>query len=126
MHRSPIAEAMYNLLETDGSHAESYGTWVEKEGRTGVKLSSYPSLNGFINEVKKYGADISKHACTQVTPEVLKDADKIIVIAEDYSIPEWLRKYKYIKWELPDPDNMTAEDIVKDVEGIKEKVETLL
>ena len=93
MHRSPIAAAFYNLLKKDDSFSESYGTWVDKEGRTGFKLSSYPSIVPFINELKKYGPDISNHVCMQVTPEVLKGAYKIIVIAEEYSIPDCLRKY---------------------------------
>ncbi len=126
MHRSPIAEALYNALKKDDSFAESYGTWVDKEGRTGVKLSSYPSLDIFANELKKYGTNISNHVCIQVTPEVLKGADKIVMIAEDYSIPDWLKKYNYIKWELPDPDNMTPEEVVEDVKGIKLKVEDLI
>ncbi len=126
MHRSPIAEALYNVLQKDDSFAESYGTLVESQGRTGRKLSSYPTLVNMIAEVKKYGTDISNHICTQVTPEVLKDADKIIVISEEQNIPDWLRKYNYVKWELPDTDEITLEYAVEDVKGIKEKVETLL
>lgn len=123
MHRSPIAEAFYNLLKKDNSFAESCGTWVEKEGRTGNRLSFYPSLAGYINEVKKYGPDISNHVCTQVTPEILEGADKIVIIAEDYSIPDWLRTYKYEHWDIIDG---APEGIVKDVQDIKSKVEGLL
>ena len=127
MHRSVVAMALYNALKKDDSFAESYGTWVDKEGRTGIKLSSYPQLAKFINELKNnYSTDISDHVCTQVTPEALEGADHIIMIAEDYSIPDWLRKYKYVKWELPDPGNFTPEEVVEDIKGIKAKVETLL
>jgi protein-tyrosine-phosphatase len=48
------------------------------------------------------------------------------MIAQDYSIPDWLREYKYVKWELPDPDYATEEDASKDIQGIKKKVESLL
>ena len=123
MHRSPIAAAFYNLLKKDDSFSESYGTWVDKEGRTGFKLSSYPSIVPFINELKKYGPDISNHVCMQVTPEVLKWAYKIIVIAEEYSIPDWLRKYKYEHWGIVDD---APDGIPKDVENIKSKVVDLL
>lgn len=127
MHRSPIAAALYNLFKKDDSFAESYGTIVDIEHRTGHKLSSYPTLEKFISELKnEYGIDISNHICAQVTPEVLKGADKIIMIAEEESIPDWLKKYNYVKWELPDPDNMTPEQVVGDIKGIKAKVESLL
>jgi protein-tyrosine-phosphatase len=127
MHRSPISAALFNLLKKDNSFAESYGTRVEFEGRTGEKLSSFPSLVVYLNELKnKYGIDISNHICKQVTPQVLEGADRIIMIAQDYSIPDWLREYKYVKWELPDPDYATEEDASKDIQGIKKKVESLL
>jgi len=126
MHRSPIAAAIYNFFKKDDSFAKSYGTIVDQEGRTGKKLSSFPSLFVYLNELKnKYGIDISNNVCKQVTPQVLEGADKIIMIAQDKFIPDWLRKYKYVKWELPDPDYATAEDAKQDIEGIKKKVESL-
>jgi len=126
MHRSPVAEAFYNLLRKDDSFAESYGTMVEVEGITGKKISSYPDFVNLINEVKKYGADISNHICTQVNPKVLEEAGKIIVIAEEDAIPTWLRKYKYEKWDIKDLDDfLTPEILTKDVEIIKSKVESL-
>ena len=127
MHRSVVAMALFNILKKDDSFAVSCGTMVDAGGRTGRTEASYTSLLLFINELKNnYGIDVSNHICTQVVPEILEDADKIIMIAEDYSIPDWLREYKYIKWELPDPENMTEEDVVEDVKRIKVKVEDLL
>ena len=52
IHRSPTAAALYNLLKKDDSYAESYGTLVEAESRTGRKLSSYSDLSPQINELK--------------------------------------------------------------------------
>jgi len=126
MHRSPIAAALYNSFKKDDSFAESYGTMVNVEGRTGQKLSSFPTIAIFIKILKDaYGIDISNHVCAQVVPSVLDGVDKIIMIAQDDSIPDWLRSYKYVKWELPDPEFMTEEDAKKDIKGIKAKVESL-
>ncbi len=123
MHRSVVAMALYNVFKKDDSFAASYGTMVEAEGRTGRKELSYSSLLVFIDALKKlYGVDISNHVCTQVTPQVLEGVDKIVVMAEEEFIPDWLRKYNYIKWELPDPD---PRGVLEDVEGIKNKVESL-
>lgn len=126
MHRSPTAAALYNVLKKDESFAESYGTMVDSEGRTGTKISSYEGFSTLIDYLKNnYGVDISNHICTQITPQLLQDANKIIVMAEEGSIPEWLRKYKYEHWEVID-DFSTHEKLVNDVEYIKSKVETLL
>src|SRR3989338_8832336 len=127
MHRSPIAKALYNVLKKDDSYAESYGTMVDIEGRTGKKLSSYPGLLNLIDELKQnYGVDISNETCKQVSTEVLKGADKIIVMAEEEFIPGWLREYKYEKWEVPDSDSISPEYAVEDVKNIQSKVERLL
>ena len=127
MHRSPVAEAFYNLLKTDDSFAESYGVWVDKEDRAGKKISSFPDFVNLINEVKKYGIDISNHVCAQVSPEVLKDADKIIVMAEEDAIPDWLREYTYEHWNMQDlGDFLDSKILTEDVKGIKAKVEGLL
>lgn len=127
MHRSPIAAALYNYLKKDDSFAISCGTWVEKENRQGVKLGSYDALSNIIKELRNnYGCDISEHACTQATPHILEGAYQIIVIAEEEFIPDWLRKYSYTKWELPDKDEMSHDQIIEDIEGIKHMVETLV
>ena len=125
MHRSPTAAALYNVLKKDDSFAESYGTMVDVEGRTGTKLSSYQEFATLINYLKNhYGADISNHVCTQVTPKLLEGANKIIVMAEEDYIPDWLRKYNYEHWDIID-DFSTPEILAKDVESIKSKVENL-
>ena len=125
MHRSPTAAALYNVLKKDDSFAESYGTMVDVEGRAGTKLSSYPEFAILINYLKNhYGADISNHVCTQVTPKLLEGANKIIVMAEEDYIPDWLRKYNYEHWDIID-DFSTPEILAKDVESIKSKVENL-
>ncbi len=126
MHRSPTAKALYNVLKKDDSTAESYGTMVEAEGRTGMKLSFYPDLINSINELKKYGADISNEECKQLYPKDLEGADKIIVMAEKEFTPEWLEKYDYERWDVEDGNNETPELAIEDVNRIKARVETLV
>jgi protein-tyrosine-phosphatase len=126
MHRSPTAAGLYNVFKKDKSFAESYGTMVDYEGRAGSKISSYSEFSTLINYLKNnFGVDISNHVCTQVTPKLLQDANKIIVMAEEDYIPDWLRKYKYEHWDVID-DFSTHKKLINDVECIKSKVETLL
>jgi protein-tyrosine-phosphatase len=125
MHRSPTAAGLYNMLKKDNSFAESYGTMVEAEGRSGIKLSTYPGFDRLINYLKKYyNIDISNHLCTQLKQEFLLDADKIIVMAEEEFIPTWLKEYNYEHWNILD-DFSTDEKLTKDIDCIKTKVESL-
>lgn len=126
-HRSPVAEAFYNLLKKDNSIAESYGTMVTVEGIDNQKISSFPGFVNLINEVKKYGVDISEHICRQVTPEVLEGASRIVMIAEEDTIPDWLKKREYEKWDIKDLENFLDPVILsEDVKHIKLMIESLL
>jgi protein-tyrosine-phosphatase len=125
--RSQVAKAFYSQLIKDDSWAESYGTWVEEEGNQGLKLSLYPKLGILFAELKKYNIDISNECCEQLKEEYLKDADKIIVMAEKEFIPSWLDKYKYEYWEnIPNPEVHTVEIIEDAVKLIREKVLKLI
>lgn len=127
MFRSPVAKAFYNQLAKDGSRAESYGTWVEKEEGQGRKLSSYPYLDIMFNELKKYDLDIRDEYRNQLKEEYLKDADRIIVMTEREFIPDWLNNYKYEYWEnIPNPDTHTVEFMEGAVKLLRERVVELI
>ena len=126
--RSQVAQAFYDQLKKDDSCAQSYGTWVEEEGNQGLKLSLYPkSLEILFTELKKYNIDISNEHCKQLKEEYLKDADRIIVMAEREFIPSWLDKYKYEYWDnIPNPESHTLEFMEGAVKLIREKVLKML
>ena len=126
--RSQIAKALYNKMAKDGSFAESYGVAVEAEGREGDLLSGdkilaeFPGFITYFEVMKNIGMDISSEHCLQIRPEFLKDAKKIIMMAEKDFIPDWLNEYKYEYWEIPNPSNVTAK-ITEDVIALlKEKI----
>jgi len=127
MLRSPVAKAFYNQLAKDGSQAFSYGVSVDSEGHRGLKLSSFAGLEILFSELKKYNLDISNEHCGQLKEEYLKDADKIVVMAEKEFIPEWLNKYEYEYWEgIPNPEVHTVEVIRGIGKLIREKVLKLI
>jgi len=122
LFRSPIAKAIYNSLVKDGSHAESYGVIVSDLGYEGKKLVEFPSLSADIEVMKKHGMDISQEICKQLHPVDLEDVLKIIVMTEKEFIPEWLKKYNYEYWEIPNPDIVTIEVTEREFILLKDKI----
>ncbi len=112
--RSPMAKAIFNSLKTEGSLAFSYGTNVEKQGKGGLKLSDHPGMNDLFLVLSSHRLDISDEHCTQLVPEHLIDADRIIVMTEKEDIPEWLNGYNYEYWEVPNPAPVTK-DVAEDL-----------
>ncbi|MEK7585829.1 MAG: hypothetical protein AAB477_01165 [Patescibacteria group bacterium] len=126
MYRSPIAVAIFNKLANDGSVAEGYGTAAEIDGRVGKKLSSFPELAPDLEFMKEKDMDISNFQCRQVTPESVKDASKIIMMAEVDSIPEWFKDYPYDYWTVPNPSVVTREITLDTYELLHQKISDLL
>jgi protein-tyrosine-phosphatase len=126
MFRSQVAKAFYNQFKKDDSLAVSYGTWVENENSQGEILSSYPELRIVMNELKKYNLDISGEHREQLKEEYLIDADKIVVFTEKEFIPDWLGKYEYEYWEVPNPEVHTIENIGEIIQIIKNNVLKLI
>ncbi len=126
MFRSQLAKAFYNQLQTNDSVAYAYGTKVKEEGRQGVKLSFYRELLSAIDEMMGYDLDISSQVCDQLLPEHLAEAEKIIVMAEDDCVPEWLREYQYEKWIIRNPSFVTPELAKETAKILREKIVILL
>lgn len=127
MFRSQVAQAFYNQLAKDDSRAYSYGTHVTDRGLQNLELSQRPGLEILIAELKKYNIDVSNEQCEQLKEEYLKDADKIVVMAEKEFIPNWLNNYKYEYWEnIPNPESYTVEFMEDAVKLIREKVLELI
>jgi protein-tyrosine-phosphatase len=89
-------------------------------------LSEYPKLKDTIEVLKDHGMDILNEQCTQLVPEHLQDVSKIIVMTEREDIPEWLQKFEYEYWEVPNPDPVTREVAEAEFILIKTKVAELL
>jgi protein-tyrosine-phosphatase len=124
--RSPIAKAIYNQMAKDGSSAFSYGARVDAQGRQGQKPISIKGMHVVVNELEKFGLDISNEYCNQLKEEYIKDANKIIVMTYKEYIPEWLKKYEYEYWEVPDPEIITCEIANDIIKILKEKVTKLI
>jgi arsenate reductase len=106
--RSQIAEAIFNNISGGKHIATSAGTKVttEEKDRDGHKVSA-PLI---IEVMKELGIDVSEKIRNQLTPEMVEKADKIVVMAQPETIPEYLKQSKKaIYWEVPDPAGQPIE-----------------
>lgn len=114
--RSQIAKGLYNKSAKPGWVAESYGTVVQAEGLQGHPIKEYPGMVNTIEMLQKEeGVDISHEHAEQVTPEHLRGASKIVVMAEKEYIPEWLKSYEYEYWDVPQPNPPVVDISVQEV-----------
>jgi protein-tyrosine-phosphatase len=124
--RSQIAEAVFDKI-TEGKHeVTSAGTWVyDKAGisKDGQLLKDLPGAEKIIVTLSNIGINVSENKRTQLTPEMLSDADKVVVMAESHTIPDYLKNRKdAIYWEVEDPKEMNQEETNK----IRNQIENLV
>lgn len=119
--RSQAAMALYNVdAEVKASSA---GTIVGEEKRT---IGERELAASIVQVMKEEGLDISNNTSTQITPEMIEDFDKVIVMAEPYSIPDWLSgSPKTEIWEVPDLKAVSVEEAREIVALIKSKLSSL-
>jgi len=100
--RSQIAEAVYNQI-TKSQDASSCGTYTgasdEPEGQ--VLLNLLPLA--FFEVMESHGLDLRNNRTRRLTPEMLKNADVAVSMAEQPYIPTFLRMDpKVIWWNVSD------------------------
>ena len=119
--RSQLAEALFNNL-TKGKHtAISAGTKVIREdaNKEGQTISD-PNI---ITAMKEVGIDVSQNVRNQFTPEMLKEADKVVVMSEPENTPSFLsQSEKAIFWNIPDTYNQNLEF----VRGVRDQLKILV
>jgi len=84
--RSQMAEEFYNYIHP--GQAQSAGTLVDVDGQL---LKDRPGARVVIQAMKEIGFDMSQNTANQLTEDLAKGFDKIIVTAENDNIPTWLK-----------------------------------
>lgn len=128
--RSQMGEEIFKQL-TNGEHeTSSAGTKVyDKEGvsQDGKKLGDLVAANEVVNSLKEIGVEAGDNVRTQLTPEMVEAADKIIVMAEPETIPDFLKNSdKVTYWEVGDPKGMDQEGTNKIRDQITELVKDFI
>lgn len=119
--RSQMAEEFYNHIHP--GQAESAGTLVDIDNQ---KLEDRPGARVVIQAMKEVGFDMSKNTASQLTKDLPKDFDKIIVTAEDDNIPVWLKSDpRAIVLDIEDPKGRPIEQVRPIRDQIRELVASL-
>lgn len=109
--RSQMAEAIYNHL-TNSSDAVSAGTYVgapeEPEGQLLSNL--FNDSSPLFQVLAKHGLSVRHKKTVRLTPEMLKEADIVVSMAEEPYIPDYLRNdSRVIWWSIDNPACATLE-----------------
>ncbi len=122
--RSQIAEAIFNSISPKHK-ATSAGT--EKGRVTGHKLKDFPEHSNLFVCMDEIGLDIRENTAKSLTPKIVKDADKIIVMAEKETWPGYLKKSNKIAfWEIEDMCGQSLDKFRDARNQIKSLVEKLV
>ena len=118
-----MAQAFFNHLSEFTS--TSAGTKVaDFEGQTVAKRGQVAPSVVLVEVMNEEGLDISSEQRNQLTPELVDAADKVIVMAQRDSWPDYLVEGgKVVFWEISDPVNVpreTAQSIMDQTKGLVE------
>ncbi len=95
-----MAEAIFNSLSKE-HRAVSAGT--EKGRVTDHKLKDFPEHSNLFICMNEIGLDIKNNISKCLTPEMVADADKIFVMAEKETWPDYLKESdEVIFWNIED------------------------
>jgi protein-tyrosine-phosphatase len=127
--RSQIAESIFNHFVKDDSYAISAGLDTLPE-ELGVFFGEYKNgkVKNTIEAMKNHGIDISKKYAKKVTPEMLENVDKIIVLTDNKEkIPEWFNKFSYENWEIENfPGAPTLEKSEETIKILGDRINNLI
>ena len=118
-----MAEAIARKYLPTSFEVSSAGTRVPTEGpgKADTRLADIPVAEPVIRCLREIeGIDVSQSKNRQLTPEMLVGMDKIVVMAERETIPDFLKECCNSEyWEIKDPFQQPYEFFCETVEQIK-------
>ena len=121
--RSQMAEVIFNKY----SKHKSSSAGILILGNKPQKLKDIPFTKPIIEFMKKEGVDLSEKERKQLNPEMCNGFDKIIVMAEPETIPDYLKKNeKMIYWDVKDPKGMSNKEYVKIINQLKDLIRNFI
>lgn len=126
--RSQMAEAVFKQMNNKHEVLSAGTKVIDKEGNSlhGQMLKDLPAAENVILVLNDRGVDISKNTRIQLSPDLVDWADKIVCMAEEETIPDYLRQSsKVTYWKIVDPKGTALEahkQILEQIEGLVRKL----
>lgn len=126
--RSQVAEAYFKLVSSHDT--TSAGTLADemlaRSNLSSRKLKDSQKQRS-VGYMCQYGVDISEHERTQLTPEMVAQADKVVVIAEKETWPAYLvESERVVFWDIPDSVDREDDEAHKIFDDVRLRVEELV
>ncbi len=127
--RSQVAEAFFNQLSQH--KAESAGTRVDKlltERKPATRMVKHAAGGqSVIAYMSGEGIDVSENTRSQLTPKMVDETDKVVVITAKESWPKFLLESEKVTfWDIPNAVGMTPEATRVVYDQVKEHVKELV
>ena len=128
--RSQIARALFDDISRHSS--ESAGTNVMQEGGTLGEALDHPSVGEYVRNIleamAEEGHDLSGRRRLRLTESMVKEADRVVVMAPTETWPGYLKTSEQtVVWDVPDPREMTSIEHVRQIrDSIKDLIEELV
>ena len=127
--RSQVAEALFNQLSQH--KAESAGTKVDEllaERNPSTRTIKHATGGqSVIAYMRSEGIDVSENRRSQLTPKMVDETDKVVVITSNESWPEYLVKSEKVTfWDIPNAVGMTPEAARVVYDQVKKHVNELV
>jgi len=118
---------MAAVLFTKYSRIKAFSAGTKVFGGENQKIKELSLAEPVIRFMKKEGIDVSENNRIQLTPEMVQEFDKIIVMAEPETIPEYLSNSNKMEfWDIEDPKGMNDEGYEKIISQIKSKLKQFI
>lgn len=120
--RSQVAMELFRQM---GHEADSAGTKVDAPGKT---LAERPSAQNVVQIMREeYGVDMINNVRTQITEEVARPYNQLVVMAEHETIPDWLLEDpRAVFWKIDDPKGQDMAFVRRVVGEVREHVDSLV
>ena len=118
------SQAAMELYRQNGGTADSAGTKVDTPGMT---LAERPGAAHIVQIIREeYGIDMIHNKRTQLTEELATDYDRLIVMAEPETWPDWIANdQRKVYWEIDDPKGQDIPTTRRIVHQVKDRVDSL-
>ena len=124
--RSQMAAAFFNKDAPEGWRAESAGTNIKDENENdadGQKLMDVPVSGLIFACMKEKGIDMQGAIRTALSPAIVTNADKVVVLIPHETIPDYLKESpKTIYWDVADIETISIEAF----RSVRDQIEPLV